>query len=148
MIRGRKCGLLTANGKRVEMLVSTQDKMSGSLMLKFNTACSSSMLWSMGNCCKSRETENINQHSQTNVFLFCFPPLTSSSRHLRMDATVHSMRNVIASQWTADGDSMEQKPSAVLASKVQRENGVYKMLLHIQVLDVCCCTYTWHCQCQ
>lgn len=68
-----------------------------------------------------RETENMNKHPQTDFLLLCIPPLTSSSRLLRIDATVHSMRTVIASHWTTDGDSMEQRPSLALASKVQRE---------------------------
>lgn len=48
-------------------------------------------------------------------------PITSSSRLLKICVTVHSMKTVIASHWTTDGDSKEHRPSAVLASVVQRE---------------------------
>lgn len=91
-----------------------------------------------------RETENMNKHPQTDFLLLCIPPLTSSSRLLRIDATVHSMRTVIASHWTTDGDSTEQRPSLALASKVQREKWwtltrypYATCYLHIQVLDTC-----------
>lgn len=35
--------------------------------------------------------------------------------------TMHSMKTVIASHWTTEGDKREHRPSAVLAREMQRE---------------------------
>lgn len=57
------------------------------------------------------------------ALLFCHfetAPFTSSSRFLKICATMHSMKTVIASHWTTDGDRREHRPSALLAIREHR----------------------------
>ena len=77
------------------------------------------MLWSIGNCYsdRSRQWGRMFTSLQSTAFLmwFCFL-VTSSPRVLKICATMHSMKIVMASHWTTDGDNKVHRPSAVLAS--------------------------------
>lgn len=64
--------------------------------------------------------------------IFKIAPFTSSSRFLKICAIMHSMKTVIASHWTTDGDRREHRPSALLANREHRGKSC---------LICCCCSF-------
>lgn len=95
----------------------------------------------MGSFCTERGSRGSRLHI-ARITLFCpthfcsvifkIAPFTSSSRFLKICAIMHSMKTVIASHWTTDGDRREHRPSALLANREHRGKSG---------LICCCCSF-------